>query len=155
MKFTTIILTFALLIFLSGCDSRKDEKKISELERKTEELQRALQAANDPATIDAIQKQLREAATQKLVEMQKQRDALIVEIEKTTDQDSCDKLKTQIEKLDADMEKHIVDNAILQYIGRKYVSCTASGYNDDKGSDSSPKYSPGSAGGINPHWNPE
>ena len=131
MKLTTVLLVVFSLIFLSACGSRKNEKKISDLEDKIATLQEELNKAKDPAAIDAIQKQLREAATQKLEEMKTQREVLMAEVKKTTDQASCDKLKAKIDKLNEDMEKHIVDNAILQYTGGKNFSCTASGYSDN------------------------
>ena len=62
--------------------------------------------------------------------MNKQLVALTEEAKKTTDQESCDKLKAQIDKSYKDIEKHTVDNAILEFTIGKNVKCTASGYTD-------------------------
>ena len=135
MKFTTVLSVAFSLILLSACNSRKNEKKISDLESKIEELQKELQTAKDPATIDAIQKQLREAATQKLEEMKKQKEALMTELKKTTDRASCDKLRAQAEQLEKDINKHILDNLIPTgaRATEEGFACTESGYTEVMG----------------------
>ena len=129
MQFTKILLVFSLF-FISACNFSQDKDKIANLEKEMKSLREDLKKAQDPATIDAIQKKLGEAARQKLAEMKNQRSEALVDIESTSDKESCDAVKARIEQFNKDIEQHIVENSIqaLTEAQNPNGECTDKGY---------------------------
>ena len=130
MKITKFVLVFSLIFSLFACGN-DSEQKISDLGAKIEKLQKELQKATDPASIDKIQKKLRAIARQKLQEMQNKESDLYDKIKQTKDLESCEKSKAEIEQLNKDIEQHVMDNLIpLREVSAHNFECTNSGYSE-------------------------
>lgn len=90
MQLTKILFIFSLF-FMFACEYNKE--KISDLEKQKEALEKELEQAKDPATIDTLLQKL------KLKEMESKRAELIVNIESISDKESCEAVRAEIQRL--------------------------------------------------------
>ena len=136
------------MFFLFSCSEEKiseNEGKISDLKTQLEQLKKELQQANDPETHRKKQLELMAKAGEQLEAMKNERGKLWDQLEETKDKENCEKLAEQIQQLNKDIKRTILDYGIAAFSGgRDGGFCTENGYLDDI----DPREVDGGEGGI-------